>query len=542
MSENLEKVDLNSLRLRYNAEFDDWQEFVLAVDEFQRATNIKLTITTSKKFSANERAKKRAKGLVIAVVDEEETKDRFEYKYLKLTCKHYGGYRSTSRGIRPNQKTVKLMCPTYIYGAFDHYKDKFCIKQMVVNCNHELKDEEVLLPKLLKDSTSAASNTEDNTQKKYVRKRNRNVLKVPLEAPVSGMVVVSVKSKVKCNHEASSICEAYSLTTYDLSSIISQFSLKSKEEQNELIMQWIEILPYRKDENVNDEDKVQVQFRLPTIDDTLIKVCSKSFLSILGINMNRVDSVISTHYSGKISITQEQNSIKGNQEVEASIATILTSLSREEPASQVLYIDHADLPSAEDTIEDPFIVTSHSVTSATNTPMTSITIQDTNSLVKSGENPFYLGSIPWSRQENDPWTNNTDQTTVYYKINSRNVAVVSVICRSNNFQIKIYNQPVNCEKLLILKNLQRQYAMKQVPNHKLLLDRLNSLTLCCGLKDSKLKALLDTLKDSNFSTELFYCFYSDSYRSKKCDLLIGDDWSLSACRECSAIADILRLK
>lgn len=183
------EVDLDELSLRLFAEFDTWSEFVDAVDEFQKRTCIKLTIITSKKLKSVE--KKRAKsdnlenheqddsssggggGGIVSITGGRRSrsgnssaanhtrnpstpkgdKSRFEYQYLKLTCKHYGKYTTTSKGIRPNQKTAKLECPTFLYASYDHYKDKFVIKQMLVNCNHELKDEDVSLPKLLQRSS-----------------------------------------------------------------------------------------------------------------------------------------------------------------------------------------------------------------------------------------------------------------------------------------------------------------------------------------------------------------------------------------------------
>lgn len=203
------EVDLDSLRLKLFAEFDTWDDFVDAVDEFQKKTCIKLTIITSKKLKANEKRRTRSHNSENQFEGEEEMegggageegdggvgeenveeaqiqppaqqsqqsttarksrrqanklngqkedqrvkgggdKTRFEYQYLKLTCKHYGRYTSTSKGIRPNQKTAKLECPTFLYASYDHYKDKFVIKQMLINCNHELKDEDVSLPRLL---------------------------------------------------------------------------------------------------------------------------------------------------------------------------------------------------------------------------------------------------------------------------------------------------------------------------------------------------------------------------------------------------------
>ena len=56
-------LDLDSLRLKLHAEFDEWQDFVNAVDEFQKKTSIKLTITTSRKMKSNESPRKKPKFL-----------------------------------------------------------------------------------------------------------------------------------------------------------------------------------------------------------------------------------------------------------------------------------------------------------------------------------------------------------------------------------------------------------------------------------------------------------------------------------------------
>jgi len=370
MSLDNQRVDLNSLRLRLYAEFENWQDFVSAVDEFQKKTLIKLTITTSKKANPESGGKKRSKMIIFSDGDGDEStsemtlKRNFEYKYLKLTCKHYGSYRSTSKGIRPNQSTTKLMCPTYIYGSYDHYKEKFIIKQMYVNCNHELKDEEVLLPKLLKDSTLQPLTSEESetslNRKRYVKVRNRNVLKVPLESP--GNLILPVPSKVKCNHEPNKYCEAMTLTAEDLSSIHCLFASSSKKDQNNLMLDWIEVIPcknvnFDKQSKHRSETTIQISFKLPSIDGTLLRVCYKAFLQILRVSVSRVNDVIFEHYGKKRGVNGEELCEKDSREIETSIANILTSFSKEgesEESTQLIYCDTVDLPQTEDSIEDPF--------------------------------------------------------------------------------------------------------------------------------------------------------------------------------------------
>lgn len=94
-------INLNDLKLHLYAEFETWDDFVAAVDEFQKKTFIKLTIITSKKLKTAEASRKSKSNAAKLLLpegsdDEDENKlkgkrkrnrTRFEYQYLKLTCK-----------------------------------------------------------------------------------------------------------------------------------------------------------------------------------------------------------------------------------------------------------------------------------------------------------------------------------------------------------------------------------------------------------------------------------------------------------------------
>lgn len=379
-------VDLESLKLRLNSEFDSWPEFLEAVIEFQKKTLIKLTVTTSKKFSGvldDEKAAKRRKNSMVSSSGDGSSNGRrlrhhscsstpaklgkFEYKYLKLTCKHFGSYRSTSKGIRPNQRTTKLGCPTYIYGSYDHYKDKFIIKQMDVACNHELKDEEVLLPKLLRNITDCNSENSSNlasesshvtssplVKKKYIKKRNRNVLKVPLESP--GNLILSVNcSKIRCNHDLNESCQAMSLTHEDLHSIQEQFQSKSKKEQDELILSWIKVLSLS-----SSVASIQVLCELPAFDGTLIPVCWKAFSQALRVPDKRIEDLIKNDFEDASNIIVSTNDDKvtdrgDSEEIKNCVADILTSFSKEcesDEVPQVIYCDTVDVPQTYETTDE----------------------------------------------------------------------------------------------------------------------------------------------------------------------------------------------
>lgn len=298
-------VDLNRLKLKLYAEFSDWQDFVTALNEFEKQTSIKFTITTSRKMKPTSVSPKVSRGK-----SKQSSQKPFEYKYIKLTCKHYGGYKSTSKGIRPNQKTTKLMCPTYIYGCFDHFKQKFVIKQMVVNCNHELKDEDVLVTKVLKDPTETESVPIDDgsdSPKKYVKIRNRNVLKVPIQSPNMTTYMHVNQIRIRCNHEVNDTCEASTLTTEDLHSIHESFSSKSVEEQNKLMIEWVHVMPFD-----TSEKTVQVLFHLPAFDGSLIKVCLKAFSQVLRVSLNRIYDLINEHFDENGSLIEPSDTTVAN--------------------------------------------------------------------------------------------------------------------------------------------------------------------------------------------------------------------------------------
>lgn len=199
---------------------------------------------------------------------------------------------------------------------------------------------------------SRSSDTNETTpKKKYVKVRNRNVLKIPLESPAVSNYVPSPTVRIKCNHELSESCEAASLTSEDLHSIHELFIPKSKKEQNDLILEWIQVLPYA-------ANTVQVLFRLPAFDGSLVRVCYKSFSQVLKVAINRINELIIANYDEFGNFLDKNKQSGDSREIENCIANILTSFSKEgdsEDTHQVIYCDTVDVPYAEDTIEESFV-------------------------------------------------------------------------------------------------------------------------------------------------------------------------------------------
>jgi len=565
-------LNLNDLKLHLYAEFETWDDFVEAVDEFQKKTFIKLTIITSKKLKtaeASRKSKSNAAKLLLPDTsdDEEENKlkgkrkrnrSRFEYQYLKLTCKHYGRYISTSKGIRPNQKTAKLECPTFLYASYDHYKDKFIIKQMNISCNHELKDEDVALPKLLQktithenDSSFVSSGTKE--KKKYVKIQNRNVIKIPLESPTLGALIVNVNKRIKCTHEINSSCQAASLTNDDLMSIHSIFNDKKRKEQDEMIYEWVSLNEFEinnsniskqlKQNKDDSEDKLLIQFKLPTLDGSLINVCFKAFTSILNITNSRVNEVISNQYS-KMTKMNNSDSVK-NREIETSIATILTSFNNtnsEHGSEQVLeivdgenqqlmIIDTVDVPTTENTIEDPFNNNDSMDRTQGNEVLTTSTIVP----VEINEKRFELSSVSWWQQmgKDDDLPENVKEQ--YGKLDiKRCILILKLSFTETSFQTEIYAQNVNPDENQLLSEIGKKY--KSLEDVKTILDEFDSLALCRGISDPQLKNYANEIK-SNSNSTFTYCYYSDSVRSKCCELIYDENWGYGMCRYCYSILD-----
>lgn len=578
-------INLTDLKLRLYAEFETWDDFVSAVDEFQKKTFIKLTIITSKKLKTVEEARRKSKKVVLPDTsdDEDETKmkgkrkrnkTRFEYQYLKLTCKHYGRYVSTSKGIRPNQKTAKLECPTFLYASYDHYKDKFIIKQMNIACNHELKDEDVALPKLLQrtithDNDSSFLSTTPKEKKKYVKIQNRNVIKIPLESPTLGAIIVNVNKRIKCAHEINSRCQAASLTNDDLLSIHSMFADKKKKEQNEMIKEWISyndiesnncsISKQLKQSKEDQEGSVLIQFKLPTLDGSLINVCFKAFTSILNITRSRVDEVISDQY-GKLArtdlVNKENNSVK-NREEETSIATILTSFTNtnsdqgNEPQilevvdgdnQQLMIIDTVDVPTTENTILDEHSFNHHSaIAHHTASSSSSPTTGNSNEIITSStivpveinEKPLMLVDIPWWKQI-DSDDEFPDVRELYGKLDvKRSILIMKLAFTDNDFQLEIYAQPIDFNEYPLITEIHKDYQSPEDATK--ILEKFNKLAICKGITDPQLKNYANQIKLNSNST-FTYCYYSDSVRSKSCELLY-DNFNLGMCPRCYLILD-----
>lgn len=390
-------------------------------------------------------------------------------------------------------------------------------------------------------------------KKKYVKIQNRNVIKIPLESPTLGALIVNVNKRIKCTHEINSSCQAASLTNDDLMSIHSMFNDKKKKEQDEMIYEWVSLNEFEinnsniskqlKQNKEDGEDKLLIQFKLPTLDGSLINVCFKAFTSILNITNSRVNEVISDQYT-KMTKRDcgDSNSVK-NREIETSIATILTSFNNtnsEHGSEQVLeivdggehqqlmIIDTVDVPTTENTIEDPFNHTE--VDDDQRTQNEEVLTTSTIVPVEINEKRFELSSIRWWQQ-----MGKDDELSEYGKLDiKRCILILKLAFSETDFQTEIYAQQVSPADHPLIAEISKEY--KSPDDVNTILTKFDSLALCRGISDPQLKNYANEIK-SNSSSTFTYCYYSDSVRSKCCELLYDESWEFGMCRFCYSILD-----
>lgn len=384
--------------------------------------------------------------------------------------------------------------------------------------------------------------------------QNRNVIKIPLESPTLGALIVNVNKRIKCTHEINSSCQAASLTNDDLMSIHSVFSDKKKKEQNEMIYEWVSLndieltnsqVSKQLKQKEDGEGAVLIQFKLPTLDGSLINVCFKAFTSILNISNSRVNEVISDQYSklNKKGTDSDSNSVK-NREIETSIATILTSFnntSNDQVNEQVLevvegdnhqqlmIIDTVDVQPNDAMEDDEF----------THNGQTGEEVITTSTIVpvEINEKRFELSTVPWWQQigQLDDEDDSKIVKEQYAKMDiKRSIIILRLAFTETDFQTEIYAQQVNPAEHSLIADLIKEY--KSLEDVNVILNKFDSLALCRGISDPQLKNYANEIK-SNSNSTFTYCYYSDSVRSKSCELLYDQKWELGMCSYCFSILD-----
>lgn len=118
------------MELEIGARYPSFKALEAAVEKFSHETNSVYTVYNSRLIEKENLKRPSDKQLPACL----------KYKHIKFACKHYGMRKSKSRGLRPNQSTFKIGCPSYIYVAA-HSKELVVEKMELIHthsCDPEL--------------------------------------------------------------------------------------------------------------------------------------------------------------------------------------------------------------------------------------------------------------------------------------------------------------------------------------------------------------------------------------------------------------------
>ncbi|XP_034235098.1 uncharacterized protein LOC117641688 isoform X2 [Thrips palmi] len=89
------------------ARYSSFKALESAIDKFSKETNSVYIVNHSRSVELENKIRPPNKQIPLCL----------KYKNIKYACKHYGKTRSNSRGLRPNQSSFKIGCPSYFYVA-----------------------------------------------------------------------------------------------------------------------------------------------------------------------------------------------------------------------------------------------------------------------------------------------------------------------------------------------------------------------------------------------------------------------------------------
>lgn len=87
------------------ARYPSFKALEAAIDKFSKETNSVYIVNHSRTVDLENKTRPPSKQIPKCL----------KYKNIKFACKHYGKTRSSSRGLRPNQSSFKIGCPSFIY-------------------------------------------------------------------------------------------------------------------------------------------------------------------------------------------------------------------------------------------------------------------------------------------------------------------------------------------------------------------------------------------------------------------------------------------
>ncbi|KAK3920244.1 Zinc finger SWIM domain-containing protein 3 [Frankliniella fusca] len=119
--------------LRLGARYPNFKALEAAIEKFSKETNSVYIVNHSRTVEIENKNRPISKQLPRCL----------KYKNIRFACKHYGKTRSNSRGLRPNQSSFKIGCPSYIYVAAN--TSELVVEKLVTTHSHSCDPELVSL-------------------------------------------------------------------------------------------------------------------------------------------------------------------------------------------------------------------------------------------------------------------------------------------------------------------------------------------------------------------------------------------------------------
>lgn len=140
-------------KLRLGARYSTFKALEAAVEKFSRETNSVYIVNHSRSAELENKIRPQNKQIPKCL----------KYKNIKFACKHYGKTRTNSRGLRPNQSSFKIGCPSYIYASAD--KKELVVQKLETHHSHSCDPELVsLYPERRSLANSRCADSEDGTE------------------------------------------------------------------------------------------------------------------------------------------------------------------------------------------------------------------------------------------------------------------------------------------------------------------------------------------------------------------------------------------
>lgn len=155
------------------ARYSSFKALEAAVEKFSKETNSVYIVNHSRSVELENKTRPPNKQIPSCL----------KYKHIKFACKHYGKTRTNSRGLRPNQSSFKIGCPSYFY-VVANTKD-LVVEKIELNHSHSCDPELVALYPERRSLSTTRCDDEDadgsGVSLKHVREDVLDLLSIGVE-------------------------------------------------------------------------------------------------------------------------------------------------------------------------------------------------------------------------------------------------------------------------------------------------------------------------------------------------------------------------